>query len=245
MSHTKIVRDNPIETLRLCGGYYEAPERDGEICGPLVGYARQYDAPDGTKKQWVGKIYYNFARAEENPAVLQYFASGILKQLCSARIVPLAFLGAPMGGIRLAGALGDLTGLRVIYAEKKVIKPESGREREEAELILDRYDIEKGEAVVIVEDVCNNFSTTSELVKLVERNGGKVIGIACAINRSGRPWFTEFTPVISFVFKPTGQHRQEEYWVWEAIAKYGLVKKPKHEWSRLKEAMEKFRDENK
>jgi orotate phosphoribosyltransferase len=241
-----IVKDDPFETLRLCGGYYETPERDGQLFGPLVGYAGKYDAPDGTKKQWVGKVYYNFAKAEERPAILRYFAEGVAAQLYRAGIPIHTLLGAPMGGIRLAGTLGDIMGLRVIFAEKQVTRLATETQREESKLVLGRYEIEADERVVIVEDVCNNFSTTEELTRLVENSGGCVEAVACAFNRSDKRAIPcrdgkGHMYVVSFAHRLTDQYKQEEPWVANAIQTVGLAKKPKDEWARLEEAVAHFR----
>ncbi|MEK7150688.1 MAG: phosphoribosyltransferase family protein [Patescibacteria group bacterium] len=241
-----IVPNDPFETLRLADGYYETPERDGKFFGPLVGYAGKYDAPDGSKKQKVGKAYLNFVRAEQEPALLRYYAQGIAEKLHRERISIDAFLGAPMGGIKLATVIADIMGVRSIFAEKVVTRVATESQREESKLVLGRYEIDKNDHIVIVEDVCNNFSTAAELIDLIRISQGFTAGIACAFNRSDNlrivahePYMV--VPVVSFAYKPTKQYTQEEPWVAEAIQTVGLVTKPKHEWQRLEEAMRLFR----
>jgi len=89
---------------------------------------------------------------------------------------------------------------------------------------------------MIVEDICNNFSTTEQLAKLIEQTGAKLIGIMCAFNRSGK---TEWNgvPVICAQEVPAKQWRQEEPEVSQLIAAKNVVWKPKKEWPKLKAAM--------
>lgn len=56
--------------------------------------------------------------------------------------------------------------------------------REESILVIDRHDINNGDRVVLVEDLCNNFSTAEKLIQLVEEKSGVAIAIACMLNRS-------------------------------------------------------------
>jgi orotate phosphoribosyltransferase len=143
-----------------------------------------------------------------------------------------------MGGILLAGTVSDYLDCEVIFAEKKVMAlADKGKgTKEVSELVIDRHEIKPGENIFIIEDVCNNFSTTEKLKTEIEKHGGNLIGIACAINRSGQlEW--EGLPVISALFIPTEQYKQEDEEVAELVAAGKIVWKPKQEWQTLKDAM--------
>ncbi|MBI3589290.1 MAG: hypothetical protein HY093_02655 [Candidatus Liptonbacteria bacterium] len=232
-----IIVNDPLATLRNCGGYYECPkEPDGKRLGPLVGYAGKYGL-DG--EHFVGDVYYNFARAEQYPAVRDHFARQMENRFPFSGVD--VFLGSPMGGILLAGDLGRVTsGTRVIFAEKKIISLANGGQREESILVIDRHEIWPGDLVVIVEDVCNNFSTTDQLIRLVEELGGKVIEVVCFLNRSPHdvvPGVGVIIRVLSLLHIETVQYQQDNPAVVDDIQAGNVVWKPKRDWERLSAAM--------
>ena len=143
-----------------------------------------------------------------------------------------------MGGILLAGALGRELGTRVIFAEKKVTAVETPEKREESKLLVARHEIRPRDLVLIVEDVCNNFSTTGELVKLIVQSGGMAVGIACALNRAQATAY-ESIPVLSRIHQPTAQWKQDDPAVADDITHGNVVWKPKDQWARLAAAMER------
>jgi len=219
--HIEIAGDRHLETLRNCGGYYSCPKgSNGKRLGPLVGYAGKYEGPDGKQLQFVGDVYANFAKAEIHPEIRTFYAGAI-----SNRMEPQinmdrvdAFCGAPIGGYSLSDALGSCNGIDSIKAEKKVTDlATSTGEREKSKLVFARHGVEKGLRYVIVEDVCNNFSTTEELITLIRTGGGEVLAIVCFLNRSLKVdlWYqpVEFSPriiVISLVRQPINEFRQDD-----------------------------------
>lgn len=236
---------HPLKTLHGCGGFYTCPkDDDGKRRGPLVGYAGEYDAPDGTKKQWVGDVYANFAKAEEYPFVLHHFAEEILPVLSPHLNIIDVFCGAPLGGYDFAKMLGLVHDRRAIKAEKKVIALATENSREKSSLIFGRHEVKSGDDVAIVEDVCNNFSTTDKLISLIEKSGGKVTAIVCLFNRSltvdslYSPAGSDTIPVISLVRLPVDEYKQDDPNVKEDIKQGNVVWKPKDEWGRLMAAME-------
>lgn len=232
-----IVPGDPLATLRNCGGYYEAPPD-----GPLVGYAGKYDGPDGKKLQFVGKIYANFAKADQYPWVLNSLAIDLADKIPDELDCSL-LVAAPMGGIKLAEALGCQINVRVIFAEKKVMALATEHGREQACLEFKRYEVNPGDRVFIVEDVCNNFSTTQELIKLIESRGATVVGIVCFLNRSGKSSYHREDsdveiPVFALEARPMKEYRQDDPEVAVDIANGNVAWKPKDEWDRLMTAME-------
>ncbi|MFA5386071.1 MAG: hypothetical protein WC297_00080 [Candidatus Paceibacterota bacterium] len=245
-----IARFDHLLTLKRCGGYYECPiSPEGKLLGPLVGYAGKYEAPDKTKKQWVGMIYANFAKAEEYPHVLYWFAQQMIKpKKIGAAILGLTdvFCGAPLGGYDFAKMLGLVLDRRAIKAEKKVTAFATADMREQSTMTFARHEIKPGDRVTIVEDVCNNFSTTDQLIQLIEQAGGSVTAITCLLNRSltvdsiyTPPRKIVSLPVISLVRLPIAEFKQEDSAVADDIVRGNVVLKPKDEWGRLMAAMDK------
>lgn len=230
------ITNSPLATLRECGGYYECPkDLNGKRLGPLVGYAGTYNDDAGNQEHFVGDVYYNFARAEQYPAVLAYFAARLAKML----VVDTDVLqGSPMGGILLAGAMGRYANARVIFSEKKITALAIAGQREQSVLVIDRHEILHDDEVVIVEDVCNNFSTTTDQIQIIEDLGGKVVAVACFLNRSSHVVVPEtFIPVFSLLHIPTVQYKQSDPAVADDVIMSNVAWKPKREWPRLAEAM--------
>ncbi len=232
--------------LNKLGGYYQCPEsEDGKLLGPLVGYAGRYTDNDGTQKQYVGKVYFNFAQGEQDHSFrvncADLLVESVQKTFYEDNID--CVVGLPMGGIMLSVELGRILCCDTIFAEKQVLSLATDTEREKSRLMIQRHNLETESRILLVEDVVNNFSTTKEIIQLLESIGCVVGGIACAINRSpddhvhllNRVW-----PVASVVHQPTQQFRQDDPAVAEYIQAGQVVWKPKNEWARLKEAMDKY-----
>src|SRR5689334_15734739 len=80
-----------------------------------------------------------------------------------------------MGGLVLGQEVARQLGLRFIFVEKEVGK-----------LVLRRgFKIEKGEKVLVVEDVVTKGGRVQETLDIVGANGAVVVGVAMAVDRSG------------------------------------------------------------
>ncbi|MCK9443667.1 MAG: orotate phosphoribosyltransferase [Tissierellaceae bacterium] len=83
-------------------------------------------------------------------------------------------VGPAMGGVIVAYELGRQLGKPAIFTE-----------REEGEMKLKRgFHIENGQRVLIAEDVVTTGKSAYEAIKVVENQGGIVVGIACIADRS-------------------------------------------------------------
>lgn len=238
-----------LEILRILNGYYECPkDKEGKRLGPLVGYAGKYDGIDGKKYQYVGDVYANFAVAEQYPQLMHFFATRLCDKARSVTMVEAdIFVGPAMGGISLATMLALVTGKRFAYIEKTITALATETMREQSELALIRHMIHPGEKVVIVEDVLNNFSTTKKTIKVIEDAGGEVIAILGGLNRSltiskSFKYNDREIPVHALVVKPITEYKQADHEVILDITNGNVVWKPKNEWSKLTEAMEKEKD---
>lgn len=263
-----IVEGDPRQTLINCEGLYECPtDTEGYPIGPIVGYAGTYQIPNtepqeddsydvsgadcfrrDTFKHYVGLAYYNYSMADQWPAVNRWFARQLAYEMIQRnatgsfnRASPrTVILGAPMAGIKFSAALAEELGARHIFAEKKTLKAGMPGERDEEELRMLRYDIHPGDEVFIGEELVNNFSTTKDLVAIIEEAGGIYMGITCVINRSW-PEATEFMgkPIYSVLHVPTEQYRQDNPLIVAALeGGFPIIGKPKHEWPRLRAAMD-------
>lgn len=82
-------------------------------------------------------------------------------------------VGPAMGGIVYAYELGRQLGKRAIFTE-----------RENNVMTLRRgFEIQKGEKVLITEDVVTTGKSSMETAKVIEELGGEVVGIACIVDR--------------------------------------------------------------
>lgn len=83
-------------------------------------------------------------------------------------------VGPAMGGILVSYELARQTGKPGIFAE-----------RENGEMTIRRgFVIEKGQKVIISEDVVTTGKSSGEVAKVIENMGGEVVGIACLVDRS-------------------------------------------------------------
>lgn len=81
--------------------------------------------------------------------------------------------GPAMGGIIVAYEIGRQTGKRAIFTE-----------RENGIMTLRRgFEINKGEKVLISEDVVTTGKSSLEVANVVKSMGGEVVGIACIVDR--------------------------------------------------------------
>lgn len=224
--------DTPFDLLGKCQGFYQALSDDD----PVVGYAGRY-GPE--KKQYVGLIYGNYAKAERKGNVAMHIVRRILKKYPNVEGTGTGFCAAPLGGMSLGALLAGITGMDYIFPEKEVVVAKTPTSREQARLVFARHEVEPGTSWWIVEDVCNNFSTTEELIKLIEAAGGRVLGIICFWNRS--PKFGEVFIdsqgrehlIFGLTIQAAPEYEQDNAVVAPRIAAGKVVWKPKNEWHKL------------
>lgn len=108
--------------------------------------------------------------------------------------------------------------------------------KEVSKLVINRHYLGPEDKVLLVEDVCNNFSTTRKAKELVESKGAKLIGIACAVNRSSKKVW-EGIPVVSAIFCTTVQFKQDDPEVAILIAPKKIIWDPKQQWEELLQEM--------
>ena len=86
---------------------------------------------------------------------------------------PDLVVGPAIGGIVIAQEVWRALGVRAIFSE-----------REEGKMTLRRgFEIEKGERVLVVEDVVTTGGSTKEVINMVEGYGGVVVGVGSLVDR--------------------------------------------------------------
>jgi len=227
---TPLPKEDPLDTLKRCDGYYHRPPG-----GPLVAYA----GSDNQGRKYVGEIYINFAKAETHGNVLREFARALLEKFPQIQDSDAGFCGAPEGGKALAVSLAIQLGRRYLFPEKKVTAIETETSREKSILVWKRHQPQKGQRLWLVEDVCNNFSTTADMIKLIEETGAEVVGIICFCNRSltvdeeYSPSEGRTLPVLALVRKPIMEYRQDDPFVAVDVKANNVVWRVKDEWHLL------------
>lgn len=232
-----------LSRWRELNGIYICPkDEQGNRLGPLVGYAGTYKDERGKDLAYVGDVYANFARVETDPFTCPLWARFLATSVRHRGYRPTLCIGAPMGGIVLATHLSNWLEVRIAFAEKKVMAVAAGADREKSKLVIARHDVWPSDNVIIVEDVCNNFSTTDEMIELVHDHGATVVGIACALNRSSRKsyWVSNYgadIPIISLIHMELPEYQQDDPAVAVDMLRGNYVAKPKQSWSDLVKAM--------
>ena len=82
-------------------------------------------------------------------------------------------IGPAIGGIIISYQLAEILGTKSIFAE-----------RENGKMKLRRgFKIKKGEKVLGCEDVITTGGSVKEVIELVEKEGGEIVGIGCIVER--------------------------------------------------------------
>jgi len=101
-------------------------------------------------------------------------AEKIKADMISGKITVHAVAGPAMGGIIAAWELGRQLGLRSFFTERN----------EEGEMTLRRgFEVQKGEKILIVEDVITTGKSFGECAAALENFGAEIAAIACLVDR--------------------------------------------------------------
>ena len=122
--------------------------------------------------------YVQCALVLQHPELAEKFG-GMLAQAFKDREVEVV-LAPALGGIIICHEVARALKTRAIFAERGASGKQRGR------MTLRRgFRINKGEKVLIVEDVVTTGGSTREVVELVREAGGNIVGIGFLIDRSG------------------------------------------------------------
>ena len=116
--------------------------------------------------------YFQCAKVLQHPEYLTAFSVMIADEF--EEQAPDVVISPAIGGVVLGTEVGTQLGCRTIFAERK-----------EGKMGIRRgLHIEKGEKVLVVEDVITTGGSVKEVMKLVEDAGGNILGIGVLVDRS-------------------------------------------------------------
>lgn len=117
--------------------------------------------------------YLQCALVLQHPDIAEKLARELAKKFPEEKID--AVIGPALGGITLAYELARVLGARGLFTE-----------RHDGKMVLRRgFSIEKGEKILVAEDVITTGGSTKEVIDVVKSSGGKVVGVGSIVDRSG------------------------------------------------------------
>ena len=116
--------------------------------------------------------YFQCAKVLQHPEYLTAFSIMIADEFEDQ--APDVVISPAIGGVVLGTEVGTQLGCRTIFAERK-----------EGNMVIRRgFHIEKGEKVLVVEDVITTGGSVREVMNLVEEAGGNILGVGVLVDRS-------------------------------------------------------------
>ena len=116
--------------------------------------------------------YVQCARLLEHPRHARQIGEDLAAKIEGARKI----VAPALGGVIIGYTVADALGLPFVFTERK-----------DGAMTLRRgFRIDAGEPVVIVEDVVTTGKSTRETADVIAQHGGRVIGFASILNRSGK-----------------------------------------------------------
>lgn len=119
------------------------------------------------------RVYIDIKKAVTNPDILERIAKEMAEKLESMDFDRIACI--ELGGVPLAVALSLKTGKPYVIFRKQ--KKEYGTQDDFV------GELEKGERVVVVEDVITTGKSARKVIERVEENGGKVLAVIAVVDR--------------------------------------------------------------
>ena len=116
--------------------------------------------------------YFQCAKVLQHPEYLTAFSIMIADEFEGQ--APDVVISPAIGGVVLGTEVGTQLGCRTIFAERK-----------EGKMVIRRgFHIDKGEKVLVVEDVITTGGSVREVMALVEDAGGNILGVGVLVDRS-------------------------------------------------------------
>ena len=116
--------------------------------------------------------YFQCAKVLQHPEYLTAFSIMIADEYEDQ--APDVVISPAIGGVVLGTEVGTQLGCRTIFAERK-----------EGNMVIRRgFHIEKGEKVLVVEDVITTGGSVKEVMDLIEEAGGNILGVGVLVDRS-------------------------------------------------------------
>ena len=116
--------------------------------------------------------YFQCAKVLQHPEYLTAFSIMIADEFEGQ--APDVVISPAIGGVVLGTEVGTQLGCRTIFAERK-----------EGKMVIRRgFHIEKGEKVLVVEDVITTGGSVREVMDLVDEAGANILGVGVLVDRS-------------------------------------------------------------
>lgn len=118
-------------------------------------------------------FYLQSAKVLENPRIAQELASALAQQITAHHIQPDCVCSPALGGILAGYELARALGMRFIFTE-----------RVEGKMTLRRgFEVQKGEKVLICEDIITTGGSALESAQCLEALGAQIVAFAGLANR--------------------------------------------------------------
>jgi len=119
------------------------------------------------------QFYLQSARVLEDPKRAQILADELAKQIRQSGIKVDAVCSPALGGVLAGYELARSLGVRFIFTERK-----------DGAMSLRRgFEVDKGEQVIICEDIITTGGSALEAAKEIEKLGGKIVAYSALANR--------------------------------------------------------------
>jgi len=119
------------------------------------------------------QFYLQSAKVLEDPKVAEELASGLAEMIKKSGIQVDTVCAPALGGILAGYELARALGVRFIFAERV----------EKMMTIRRGFEIQKGEKVLMCEDIITTGGSVLEAASQVEKQGGEVVAFAALANR--------------------------------------------------------------
>ena len=124
--------------------------------------------------------YLQCALVLQHPDIAEKLSKELAKKFHKEKIDVV--IGPALGGVTFAYEVARALGARGLFTERQYGLPAG----QAGKMVLRRgFSIEKGEKVLVVEDVVTTGGSTKEVIGVVKSLGADVIGVGSIIDRSG------------------------------------------------------------
>ncbi|WP_240935435.1 orotate phosphoribosyltransferase [Hymenobacter sp. HDW8] len=120
--------------------------------------------------------YVQCARFLRRPELAALAMAELAQRIREAGLQPDVVVGPAMGGVVVSYELGRQLGVPAIFTERD----------DTGQMTLRRgFTLQPGERIIIAEDVVTTGKSTKEVARILEGLGGKILGVASLIDRTG------------------------------------------------------------
>jgi len=163
----------PLCTLQVGGDTYHAAMTGNEVLQIFRESGALLEGHFRLRSGLHSRQYFQCALALQQMPVVERLGGELARKVASLGAATV--VSPAMGGLVLGQEVARQLRLRFIFAEK-----------EQGKLTLRRgFRIRQGEKILVVEDVVTKGGRVQETLDIVRAHGGRVVGVAMAVDRSG------------------------------------------------------------